>query len=95
MRRAHHGSAGVGEQHRQAVRHHDGAGKTALGGDAAVGLPAIGRFLRKLRHMYAMHLLQEDRVRIQRAGEYLAVGCDCLRLVPDMVTQVEAAVKTC
>ena len=80
----------MGEQHRQAVGHHDGARQAGSGGDAGIGHGPIGRPDIQRDHTGSMHLLQEHRMGAERLRQVLTVARHGFRIVAHVVTQVEA-----
>ena len=70
----HQRAPGVGEQHRQAVGHHDRAGDAGLPGDSRVSHRAVWRVAVDGERRGAMHLLQVNRANTQRVVHDLPVG---------------------
>ena len=63
----------AGQQHGQAVGHHDGAGYAGAGGDGGISRLAVRRIRIKFRYVAAMHLLQKNRPRARAGGQRGAV----------------------
>ena len=62
----------------------------ALGSNAGIGPPTIGRRGIKHQHLAAMHLFQKNRPAADRSLQRGAVGGNFFRRVADVVTQVHA-----
>ena len=75
----------VGEQHRQAISHHDGAGQPFLSRLSPVGHRAIARVKGKRHNVGTMNLRQKYRLRARRLAKNQAVGSNALGVITDMV----------
>ncbi len=91
--RRHLAAASVGEQHREAICHHDGAGGAPVGGDAGVCHSAIHAARIQAMGVNAMDLRQENRPGgdgLGQAGAVVRHGCG---QVTDMVAEIQSAVR--
>ena len=92
MRRSHAAALQVGQQDRQAIGHHDGAGHAGLAGDRRIGHLAVCTARVERRYRITMHLGQKNRSHAQGLGQRCPVGGNRCGRVANMVTQVEAVV---
>ena len=92
VRGSHQTALLIGQQHRQAIRHHDGAGDAGRVCDAAVGLCAGRRLPRQPDGSHAMHLRQKHRPRVHRPLENGAIGSHMREVIADVLTQVQCVV---
>ena len=93
VRCRHMAAANVGQQHGQAVGHHDGANHAGLVGQAGIGACTLGGIRVEPLHLCAMHLRQKHRFCAQGLSECFAVDRDIQRPVPHMVTQIKTVVR--
>ena len=94
MHGGHHAAVFSGQQHRQTIGHHDGAGQLSLPRDAGVCDIAVASGKVKCKHLAAMHLLQEYRPTADGLLQRGAVGGDFFGRVADVIAQIHA-VKRC
>ena len=88
MRCSHHAAVFSGQQHGQAISHHDGAGDMALTRDARIGELAVGRVGVDCKHVAAMHLLQKHRPAANGRLQCSAVDGYFFWHVADVVAQI-------
>ena len=92
MGRTHPAAGTVGEQDRQALSHHDGAGLPHFGAQAGIGQRRVRPRLPPLQlgNGHAVHLLHEHRGGMNGLGQALAVGRHGLWHVAHVIAEIEA-----
>ena len=83
----------IGKQHRQAIRHHDGASDTGLCSHTRVGHRAVGGLRRQMSHLGAVDLLQENRFDADGRLKLPSIGRYGSRMVAHMVAEIEAVIR--
>ena len=85
----HYGTALVGQQHRQTIRHHHSACESWLVGDAAVRHAALVRRIGQADGLHSMHLPQENWSHAHHLLQRGSIGSNGSGAVADMVTQIQ------
>ena len=85
----------VGQEHRQAVGHHDGAGQPWRAGHGGVGGGSVGAVGHQRQRVRAVHLVQEHRPRADGRAQAGAVGGHRRRRVAHVIAQIEVRPGRC
>jgi hypothetical protein len=85
------GAIQIGEQHRQAVSHHDGASDITVGSDTRIGYRAIWYVGLQCHYIGAMHLLQINGLSAYCLRQMISIDGNMFCPVAHMVAQIQGA----